>query len=69
MYLWYNMQAIKSEKELIRCQIGHSKEKSVGDLTVKIEGKEWADAVKKAFNKIAKNVSINGSVRDRHLRL
>lgn len=36
------------------------KEKSVGDLTVKIEGKEWADAVKKAFNKIAKNVSING---------
>ena len=36
------------------------KEKSVGDLTVKIEGKEWADAVQKAFNKIAKNVSING---------
>ena len=36
------------------------KEKSVGDLTVKIEGKDWADAVKKAFNKIAKNVSING---------
>ena len=36
------------------------KEKSVGDLTVKIEGKEWAGAVKKAFNKIAKNVSING---------
>ncbi|MDY6035672.1 MAG: trigger factor, partial [Bulleidia sp.] len=36
------------------------KEKSIGDLTVKIEGEEWTKAVTKAFNKIAKNVTIKG---------
>jgi len=36
------------------------KEKSTGDLVVKIEGEEWTKAVEKAFNKIAKNVTING---------
>lgn len=60
MYLWYNMQAIKKRKGVNKMSNWTLKEKSVGDLTVKIEGKEWADAVKKAFNKIAKNVSING---------
>ena len=60
MYLWYNMQAIKKRKGVNKMSNWTLKEKSVGDLTVKIEGKEWTDAVKKAFNKIAKNVSING---------
>ena len=36
------------------------KEKSVGDLEVTISGDEWKNAVKKAFNKIAKNVTIDG---------
>lgn len=54
------MQAIKKRKGVNKMSNWALKEKSVGDLTVKIEGKEWADAVKKAFNKIAKNVSING---------
>ncbi|EFW23905.1 trigger factor [Solobacterium moorei F0204] len=54
------MQAIKKRKGVNKMSNWTLKEKSVGDLTVKIEGKEWADAVKKAFNKIAKNVSING---------
>ena len=36
------------------------KEKSTGELEVVIEGEEWAKAVTKAFNKIAKNVSIHG---------
>ena len=54
------MQAIKKRKGANKMSNWTLKEKSVGDLTVKIEGKEWADAVKKAFNKIAKNVSING---------
>lgn len=36
------------------------KEKSTGDLEVTIEGEVWEKAVKKAFNKIAKNVTING---------
>ena len=54
------MQAIKKRKGVSKMSNWTLKEKSVGDLTVKIEGKEWADAVKKAFNKIAKNVSING---------
>ena len=36
------------------------KEKSTGDLEVTIEGEEWTKAVEKAFNKIAKNVTING---------
>ena len=36
------------------------KEKSTGDLEVIIEGEEWTKAVEKAFNKIAKNVTING---------
>ena len=36
------------------------KEKSTGDLEVTIEGEEWTKSVEKAFNKIAKNVSING---------
>ena len=36
------------------------KEKSVGDLEVTVSGEEWTKAVKKAFNKIAKNVTIDG---------
>lgn len=36
------------------------KEKSTGDLEVTISGEEWTKAVKKAFNKIAKNVTIDG---------
>ena len=36
------------------------KEKSTGELEVVIEDEEWAKAVNKAFNKIAKNVSIHG---------
>ncbi len=36
------------------------KEKSIGDLEVTIEGEEWAKAVDKAFNKLAKKVSIKG---------
>ena len=36
------------------------KEKSTGELEVVIEGEEWTKAVNKAFNKIAKNVSIHG---------
>ncbi len=36
------------------------KEKSTGDLVVTIEGDEWKDAVNKAFNKLSKNVSMNG---------
>ena len=36
------------------------KEKSTGELEVVIEGEEWTKAVTKAFNKIAKNVSIHG---------
>ena len=36
------------------------KEKSTGELEVVIEGEEWAKAVEKAFNKLAKNVTIHG---------
>lgn len=36
------------------------KEKSVGDLEVTIDGEKWTKAVTKAFNKIAKNVTIDG---------
>ena len=36
------------------------KEKSTGDLEVTIEGDEWKKAVDKAFNKIARQVTING---------
>ena len=36
------------------------KEKSMGDMNVTIEGEEWKNAVKKAFNKIAKNAKIDG---------
>lgn len=36
------------------------KEKSVGDLVVTIDGETWTKAVNKAFNKIAKNVTLNG---------
>ena len=36
------------------------KEKSVGDLVVTIEGAEWKKAVVKAFNKLAKNVVLDG---------
>ena len=36
------------------------KEKSTGELEVVIEGEEWTKAVNKAFNQIAKNVSIHG---------
>lgn len=36
------------------------KEKSTGDLTVKVEGKEWKEACEKAFNKIAKTVTLDG---------
>lgn len=36
------------------------KEKSTGDLEVTIEGDEWTKAVDKAFNKIARQVTING---------
>lgn len=36
------------------------KEKSVGDMIVKIEGEVWQKAVTKAFNKISKNVVIDG---------
>lgn len=36
------------------------KEKSVGDLTVTVDGETWTKAVNKAFNKIAKNVTIDG---------
>ncbi|MBQ7994349.1 MAG: trigger factor, partial [Solobacterium sp.] len=36
------------------------KEKSVGDMTVVIEGDEWKKAVTKAFNKLAKNLSVDG---------
>ena len=36
------------------------KEKSTGELAVTVEGEEWKNAVEKAFNKIAKNVTING---------
>lgn len=36
------------------------KEKSTGDMEVVIEGEEWKKAVDKAFNRIAKNVTING---------
>lgn len=36
------------------------KEKSMGDMNVTIEGDQWNDAVKKAFNKICKNVKLDG---------
>lgn len=36
------------------------KEKSTGDLEVTIEGEEWEKAVNKAFNKLAKNVTVRG---------
>ncbi len=36
------------------------KEKSTGDLEVTIEGETWKKAVDKAFNKLAKNVTIEG---------
>ncbi len=36
------------------------KEKSVGDMTVTIEGDEWKKAVNKAFRKLAKNLSVDG---------
>ncbi len=36
------------------------KEKSMGDMNVTVEGQQWKDAVNKAFNKIAKNVKIDG---------
>jgi len=35
-------------------------EKSVGELTVTIEGEEWKKAVEKSFNKIVKTVSLPG---------
>ena len=36
------------------------KEKSMGDLVVTVDGEKWTKAVNKAFNKIAKNVTIDG---------
>lgn len=36
------------------------KEKSTGDMEVVIEGEEWKKAVDKAFNKIAKNLTVHG---------
>ncbi len=36
------------------------KEKSMGDMNVTIEGDQWNNAVKKAFNKICKNVKLDG---------
>lgn len=36
------------------------KEKSTGDLQVTIDGEEWTKAVDKAFNKICRNVTIDG---------
>ncbi len=36
------------------------KEKSMGDMNVTIEGDQWHAAVKKAFNKICKNVKLDG---------
>ncbi len=36
------------------------KEKSMGDLEVTISGEDWKKAVKKAFDKIARNVTIDG---------
>jgi trigger factor len=35
-------------------------EKSKGELKVTIEGQEWKDAQKKAFDKLAQNVEIPG---------
>lgn len=40
--------------------IWNLKEKSIGDMTVVIEGDDWKKAVKKAFNKLAKDLSIDG---------
>ena len=36
------------------------KEKSCGDLNVVLEGDAWKAAQKKAFDKLAKNVQIEG---------
>lgn len=36
------------------------KEKSMGDMNVTIEGKEWKDAVDKAFKKIASKAEVSG---------
>lgn len=36
------------------------KEKSQGELEVVVDGEKWAEAQKKAFNKIAKNIKIDG---------
>ncbi len=36
------------------------KEKSIGDLEVTIEGETWTVAVQKAFNKLAKNLTVEG---------
>ena len=36
------------------------KEKSQGELEVVVDGEKWEQAQKKAFNKIAKNIKIDG---------
>ena len=36
------------------------KEKSQGELTITVDGEKWAEAQKKAFNKISKNIKIDG---------
>ena len=38
------------------------KEKSMVDMFVTIEGDEWKDAVSKAFDRLAKNVEIDGLI-------
>ena len=44
------------------------KEKSTGELVATVEGEDWKQAQKKAFNKIKKNINIPGSVSYTHLR-
>ena len=36
------------------------KEKSTGELVATVEGEDWKQAQKKAFNKIKKNINIPG---------
>ena len=65
MYLWHYLWnfAIIGKHELkrrITMSTWTLKEKSMGDMNVTIEGEEWKNAVKKAFNKIAKNAKIDG---------
>ena len=36
------------------------KEHSLGELVVTVSGDEWKNACKKAFNKVAKNVTVPG---------